>query len=413
MKFRKLILPSLSILLAACSMNISKPKLLMLNAYKASQEVQSVKADGTLELSVTLGQDALTIPIDMTVVLDNHDKKDQSDNEVYVSVDIPMLGVENYQMWVRDNVMYIDDGQSKRYTPYEPAETTTHLSADDFVGKVFSDIDNSVIEENGDETTIAVTVNKEGLQEYFEEVAETASEIDDTTGMVSTVGNILNDITFDDVRVTLDKSNHVVRLTFGGTLEDSELQGNVSTDIRFSEYNTAVIPEYNPEEFTDAGLYEETEDFTVEEVDTDDEEYVDDSTVIIDFSDDASILVHTPEEQGVYCYFDEEKQSLFIYNDQEFLGQGFFIGYSYAEAILDKVMSAEEDYRVTDQKTLSPGMTQYRGISLKKTDLLNADTPYMVILFEKGNFGLFMAGHTDEDTFIGITDAMEYQVPAH
>ena len=114
MKFRKLILPSLSILLAACSMNISKPKLLMLNAYKASQEVQSVKADGTLELSVTLGQDALTIPIDMTVVLDNHDKKDQSDNEVYVSVDIPMLGVENYQMWVRDNVMYIDDGQSKR-----------------------------------------------------------------------------------------------------------------------------------------------------------------------------------------------------------------------------------------------------------------------------------------------------------
>ncbi|MBQ1468640.1 MAG: hypothetical protein IIZ27_09210, partial [Solobacterium sp.] len=361
---------------------------------------------------VSLGHDNLTIPIDMTVILDNHEKKDQSDNEVYVSVGIPMLGVENYQMWIKDNVMYVDDGQSKRYTPYEPAEQTAELSAEDFVSKVFSDIDNSVIEEDGDETTIAVTVNKEGLQEYFEELAETASEIDDSTGMVSSVGSIMDDITFDDVRVTLDKSNHVVRVTFGGTLENSELQGNITTDILFSEYNTAVIPAFDPDEFVDSSLYEETEDFTVEEIDTDGEEFVDDYTVIIDFSDDSSILIHTPEEQGVYCYFNDEDQTLYIFDDQEFLAQGFFLEYNYTESIIDEFASLKEDYKSIDEKTLSPGITQYRGISLKETDVLNADTPYMLMLFEKGDIGLFMAGLTDEETFFRITDAMEYQVPA-
>ena len=121
MKKRILLFIMMLFLIVSCGKKGADPAEVLKNVYQNHKDLSSYTTDLTLNVNVGAGDDStMSIPVKMTLVYDNQNNNDTSDDQVYVDMGASVLGQSmHYETWIKDGKMYMDDGTNKTVSEME------------------------------------------------------------------------------------------------------------------------------------------------------------------------------------------------------------------------------------------------------------------------------------------------------
>ncbi|MBQ1318964.1 MAG: hypothetical protein IIY47_04915 [Solobacterium sp.] len=402
MRKKALMAAVLGMSLAACS-SAPKPKDLLLKGLQKNSELSSMTMEGTVNIKLSAEGLDLEIPADMTVIADKNGTKETTDDRYYMTMSLSVMGESlNIEMWMQDGKMYSFNGTDRFVTDLgDEAFEQPDLDPVQMVTLLFKDIDKAVVEKDGDKSILNLQISKEGILQMYREVLEKTPDIEGIDEMLSTLEEGMNLVEFNDMKITVNKDGYIehVYTSAAGELEGATL--DIEVDLGIKDMNTAVIPDFDPALFTESTAMELPE-FDEDPLEKDDagEVELDDYTLEVTFDDGTGIRVHSPEEQGIYCYFDDEQQGLFFFDDEAILAQGMFLPLELGRQVYDEVLADTENYRILDEHKAGKNMTAdvLSAVALNETDIMEKDTTFSICLFPEEDLGLVIFGDlTDED----------------
>ena len=412
MKRKYLMTAALALAMAACS-SAPKPRDILLNAFKKSQDLTSSTMTGTMNIGLKMDEMDLTIPADMVIKTDTAGTKDRADDRNYVEISMSLFGESlDMNIWMADGMMYIDDGTNKSCSEADLSTLDQpEVEPGVIIDKIFKDIDKTPVEKDGDRQILNLTIDKEGLLELYGELLKQSEEVDAIEDVMDTLEDAMEIINFDAFRVVVDKDGYVenVNTTASGNSEGVDM--SIALDLTVSDRNSTVIPDFDPAEFRHVSDLEESLPAVddVAEPEKADEEMLDDYTLEVEFDDGTAIRVHSPEEQGVYCYFDDEQQGLFFFNDETMLAQGLFLPLDLGEEIFADINGDAENYRIIDQGSAGQSGKALTAVALAETDIMEKDALFTVCVFPDAQLSLVVFGDgMAEEDFVKLMNGVVY-----
>jgi hypothetical protein len=113
------------------------------------------------------------------------------------------------------------------------------------------------------------------------------------------------------------------------------------------------------------------------------------------------------------CYFDEEEQTLVIFNDDTILCDGLFVNGDFSQQLYDAILSGDADYTVryeSQPNTYGANAKMLVGYSPNDSEMFNAETPFSVITFDDGDIGLIFVGYGSEEEFKNAMDQLSFDL---
>ena len=379
---KKLLLFILLLLISACSS--SKPEDLLKKAYENQSKLKNYTYDCSMKISVSdeTGYD-LSMPMDFTTIVDTKGTEDKSDDESYTFLTVSILGYDSkVETWMKDDIIYTDDGESKKYTHTKDTSEDTFSDFEQFVSLIIENAENISVEKSGSDNIVTLKLKDGGVENLLSYLGQgDISDLDDSANIV-----------YDDIILTIDSKKLIRKLSLSGS--STETKGNTSVELTMTlkDENNSSIPFYNPNEFV--------EDY-----------YSDGSfeTVVFDDGLEITISMNNPKYM---CYFDDEEQFLSIHNGEKILADGLFLSSSVIKSIYDSI---EEEGTYLLRYTSEP--ESYGAVCRMKvcyspetTDIFNPETPFAVIVFEDIDVGLMLIGFGSEEEFKDVMDQTSYYI---
>ncbi len=402
--------------LAGCA---ASPRDMLIKAYEKNTNMSSAEIDGTLTISASAEGLDLEVPIDLTLIFDTHEEKDKADDETYVKTDVSLLGnTFTQQMWMKDGMMYTDDGTHKIKQEYSVnTDSTLNIDPDKFVDGMFESLESAKISKDGDDRVLTLTLNKENVLSLLNDLVNQNRELEESADVIDLFEGIDTEaLIFHDIEIRVGKDDYINKVSLGADIDFEGTAGVLNAEFTVRDRNSAVIPAYDPAEFADGYVVDDLEneisstdtELNVSGEEDESEAYVDDYSVNIWFDDGSEYWIRSPEDQGTFCYFDENDQQLYFFTEKDMLASGIFLNKDSLRDYLGKMAQDEESYTLHDITVIGEGITRTRGCAKKDTEILKEGTPYAGIIYEDRAYGFLMVGYGSEEDFIKLTDAVDF-----
>ena len=402
--------------LAGCA---ASPRDMLIKAYEKNTNMSSAQIDGTITISASVEEASLEIPVDLTLIFDTHEEKEKTDDETYVKADLSLFGNSfTQQMWVKDGMIYTDDGTHKTKQAYSAdPESAPEIDPDKFVDSMFESLESAKISKDGDERVLTLTLNKENVLSLLNDLLNQNKQLEDGVEVIDLFKEIDTEaLTFHDIEIRVGKDDYINKVSLGADINIEGTAGVLNAEFTIKDRNSAVIPAYDPAEFADENVVDDLEneisstdtELNVSGEEDESEAYVDDYSVNIWFDDGSEYWIRSPEDQGTFCYFDENDQQLYFFTEKDMLASGIFLNKDSLRDYLGKMAQDEESYTLHDITVISDGITRTRGCAKKDTEILKAGTPYAGIVYDDRAYGFLMVGYGSEEDFIKLTDAIDF-----
>ena len=397
----------------------ASPRDMLIKAYEKNTNMSSAEIDGTLTISASAEGLDLEVPIDLTLIFDTHEEKDKADDETYVKTDVSLLGnTYTQQMWMKDGMMYTDDGTHKIKQEYSVnTDSTLNIDPEKFVDGMFESLESAKISKDGDDRVLTLTLNKENVLSLLNDLVNQNRELEESADVIDLFEGIDTEaLTFHDIEIRVGKDDYINKVSLGADIDFEGTAGVLNAEFTVRDRNSAVIPAYDPAEFADGYVVDDLEN-EISSTDTElnvggeedeSEAYVDDYSVNIWFDDGSEYWIRSPEDQGTFCYFDENDQQLYFFTEKDMLASGIFLNRDSLRDYLGKMAQDEENYTLHDITVIGEGITRTRGCAKKDTEILKEGTPYAGIIYEDRAYGFLMVGYGSEEDFIKLTDAIDF-----
>ncbi|MBQ6450512.1 MAG: hypothetical protein IJJ29_01150 [Solobacterium sp.] len=397
----------------------ASPRDMLIKAYEKNTNMSSAEIDGTLTISASAEGLDLEVPIDLTLIFDTHEEKDKADDETYVKTDVSLLGnTFTQQMWMKDGMMYTDDGTHKIKQEYSVnTDSTLNIDPEKFVDGMFESLESAKISKDGDDRVLTLTLNKENVLSLLNDLVNQNRELEESADVIDLFEGIDTEaLTFHDIEIRVGKDDYINKVSLGADIDFEGTAGVLNAEFTVRDRNSAVIPAYDPAEFADGYVVDDLEneisstdtELNVSGEEDESEAYVDDYSVNIWFDDGSEYWIRSPEDQGTFCYFDENDQQLYFFTEKDMLASGIFLNKDSLRDYLGKMAQDEESYTLHDITVIGEGITRTRGCAKKDTEILKEGTPYAGIIYEDRAYGFLMVGYGSEEDFIKLTDAIDF-----
>ncbi len=380
------------LLISGCSKS-DDPKELLRKAYEKQSQLSSYTYEGTMNISSGEEDGAgFTLPIDMTVMIDNKGTADTADDEGYSLVGLSVFGQKSVtESWTVGNTVYSDDGYNKTTSQIESPDFAQNLEKT--ISAIIDNADSITVEKDGDNRIMHVTLKEGSAADLLSGLGEDLTDIAGTGDS----GNVR----FNDIVFTIDKEGYIRTVKLSAQSESEELKLDMNIELTLKDEGRTVIPAFDPAEFTDQGS------------DEPEESYGDGSYEDILFDDGVEILIYMDDFDKFMCYFDDEEQSLIIFNNDAILCEGLFVNGDFAQQLYDAVLSGDVSYPIryeSEPLTYGANAKMLVGFSPNDSEMFNANTPFSIITFDDGDIGLIFVGYGTEEEFKAAMDQISFDL---
>ena len=379
------------LLVSGCSKN-DDPKELLRQAYEKQAQLNSYTYDGTMNIQTgEEGGAGFSMPVKMTIMYDNKGTEDTGDDEGYSLVSLSLFGQESVtESWTQGNTVYTDDGYTKTTSQVDTTDNNGNI--DKMVSNIIDNAESITVENDGNNKVMHVTLKEDAAANILSELGEGLSDL---TGAENGTN-----IRFNDITLTLDKDGYIRTTKLSAQSEAEGMTIDLDIELNLKDEGKTVIPDFDPADFTDQGNDTETS-------------YGDGSYEDIVFDDGVEILVYMDQFDDFMCFFDDDEQSLMIYDDQGILCEGIFVNGDFAQQFYDAVLSGDVGYTIRYERTpytYGANAKMLVGYSPNDTEIFNAETPFSVISFDQGDIGVLFVGYGTEDEFKAAMDQLSFDL---
>ena len=404
---KKIMAALLALSLAACKAD--SPEAVLKQAYEKDKDTQSLTMDGEMGIGVNVEGFELNIPVDIRILSDKHDLDTITDDETYMEFSMSLLGESvAMKLWVVDGVMYMDTNGSKSKSDLEITDPENKPDMEKILTDLLSALDNLKMEKDGGNTIITGRLNKDKLLGLMKDIVAQYG----TDEAFGSLEEALKSVEFGDMRIVIGQDGYISRIESGGTMTIENTAGNITVAFDLKDRNSTKIPAVNPAEYETAAQEDIMDDLIDETVlpggDETDFEF-DDYTTQIWFDDGTEYWIRSPEALGVSLYFDDEQQQLYFFDDAV-IGAGMFLDTSMMIPAAQEIVGDTEHYRVLRYAD-DRGMNIIEGICTNESDLMYADTQFLLVLYPEKTYSLIIFSDTDDpDRFSEVMKQVDFEL---
>ena len=404
---KKIMAALLALSLAACSKD--SPEAVLKQAYDKDKDTQSITMDGEMTIDVTVEGFTLSIPVDIDVRTDTHDKDTVVDDEVYIDLSLSLLG-ESMQMsyLIKDGKAYIDLEGEKTMTDLEITDTGEKPDRDAAAAQIVSAMDDLAMEKDGDNTIISGKVNKDKILELLENALSKYGE----TASLDTLKESFDSVDFGTIRIVIGKDGYISRVETEGSIAIEGSVGVITVAFDLKDRNATKIPTVNPADYQQASeevIIDNVVDDVIPGGDETDFEF-DDYTTEIWFDSGADYWIRSPQSENVSLYYSEEDQELYFFDTDDVLAAGMFIETDPMIVAAAGIINDEENYRIL-RADEDRGMNIIEGLCLNETDLMYEDTQFLIVLYPERSYSLVIFSNTmDQDRFSEVMKLVDFDL---
>ena len=417
MKKRILLFIMMLFLIVSCGKKGADPAEVLKNVYQNHKDLSSYTTDLTLNVNVGAGDDStMSIPVKMTLVYDNQNNNDTSDDQVYVDMGASVLGQSmHYETWIKDGKMYMDDGTNKTVSEMEnyveTMQSFTNADVADAVKKLTDNLE-SLHANPKDKGLEIVMKPKESL---FTDILSSSvfSQIDQFADYdLESLKEIMKGLKMSDIVMTIDENQLLKDMSTAFSMNYQEVDLLADLSMSFRDYNRSKIPAFNENDFIAASS---TDIIDVEGNEGDDSYDYDGSYIDIVFDNDSTeIYVFMDQPDKYYIYYDEEDYFITIYDENfEPVVDGLFITNDFAKEMQQEFDTNKTDFVIRSTASVDASFTDGSiviGYSNTDNDYFNPDTPFSLITFDGCPYAIVFVGYETEEAFKTVMDQTSYMI---
>ena len=386
MKKLLLMIFSLLLLLSACT-GSSDPKDLLKKAFEKQKELKSYTYDGQVNIATNEeGGAGFNIPVNYVLSVITNGNDDPKDDEQYMKMSMTMFGEQvNTETWSKDGYTYTDDGYTKIKQAYDIHDFPT-LDIEEIVSQLIENTESIKVDSLGSDKVLTITPKD-----------KSAAAILAMFGSLSSLDDIgdAEGLEFEDLILTIDKDNNLRSYNMKAVGEIEGVNMDMSVDMTLRDENNTVIPEFNPDEFSESdGSY--AGDGTYED---------------IVFDDGTELMIFMEEPDKYLVFFDDDEQLITIHNGTDLLSDGMFLNGEYAANLYNSTESLGYKTRYEGNPQMFSGTAKMKVcFSETDSDIFNANTPFSVVTFEGHDLGIVFVGYGSEEEFKAIMDQVSFEI---
>ena len=405
---KKIMAALLVLSLAACKSD--SPEAVLKQAYEKDKDTQSITMDGEMGIEMTIEGFTLNIPIDLNIMTDKHDPDTITDDEMFMDMSLSLLGESmKIKLWFVDGVLYMDTNGSRTKTDLEITDPEDKPDIEGMLKEILSIMDDLGMEKDGDNTVITGQVNKDRLLEMLKKLSAQYGSED----AYDSLKESFESVEFGKIRIVIGKDGYIDHIETDGTVTIEDTAGNITVAFDLKDRNSTTIPAVNPAEYEAA----EEEDMIDNVIDDglfpgdDEEEFeFDDYTTEIWFDDGSDYWIRSPQSEGVSLYYSEEDQELYFFDEDSVLAAGMFIETGPLVSATAGIIDDTENYQILRAEN-DRGMNIMDGLCLNETDLMYADTQFLIVLYPERTYSLVIFSNTsDQDRFSEVMKKVDFDL---
>ena len=416
MKKRILLIVTMLFLIVSCGKKGSDPVDVLKNLYQNHKDLSSYTTDMTINVRIGTEDDAtMTIPLYMTVMYDNQNNKDTSDDHVYIDMSASVLGESmHYQTWIKDGKMYADDGTNKTVTEMENYTETmqsfTNIDVEEAVKKLTDNLESLKVNPK-DKGVELVMKPKESL---FADILSSSvfSQVEQFADYdLDSLKEIMKGLKMSDIVLTIDENQLLKDMStaFSMNYEEVDLLADLNMSLR--DYNKTSIPSFNESDFIEGSSTD------IIDIGGDDGyDYPDGSYIDIIFEDDSTeiyVFMDKPEKYSIY-YDDVDTFFITVYDENlDVVVEGLFINKEFADEILEEFRTNKTDFAIRSESAIDASFTDGSvliGYSNTDNDYFDPDTPFSVVTFDGCQYAIVFIGYGTEQEFQTFMDQTSYMI---
>lgn len=238
------------LLLCSCSSGSKDPQKLIEKTLQKHKNLDSYTMEGyaSIKSQELLGN--IPLKADIEFRLDKRETKKITDDRYYYSVSMALLSEKmKYEAWIKDGVMYVDDGSSKEQMPMsygglDLEDLKLSLDPETLAELIVDYSDDIDIRSKGRKYIVTITPDIKLLKEVF---SAFLSDIEDVTDEDL---SILNEfIKLDDIVITIDSKGYINNFETSLIIEYDDQKIEVSLNMDIIDIDKTKIPSFDPDEF--------------------------------------------------------------------------------------------------------------------------------------------------------------------